>query len=80
MQEDEEPTGPLEPTGAYNGNTTWPHIGSVKAGPRSSFVEFHHLLTLLKEPQEGSDSTHIQGMCSQEHAVVEDASELTKHG
>lgn len=64
----------------YNGHSTRADVGSMKAGTRCSLVELHHLLTFLKEPQEGGEGTNIHGMCPQEHAVVEDACDLSKHG
>jgi hypothetical protein len=37
-------------------DSSGPDVSGVHPGPAGSFVEFHHLLSLLKEPEEGSDS------------------------
>ena len=36
-----------------------PHVGGVHPGATGSLVELHHLLSLLKQPEEGCDAAHV---------------------
>lgn len=61
-------------------NTTRPDVSSMHPSPRNALVELHELLTFLKEPQEGRESTQVQTTRGNGHNVVKDASDLSKHG
>merc|ERR1719180_425935 len=54
------------------------HISSMHSSSTGAFIELHHFLTLLKEPEEWGDTTNIKDVGSDPHDVVENPGELSK--
>ena len=50
----------------------------MSPGSASSLVEFHHLLPLLKQPEERSDTTHVENVGTDTHDVIQNPGHFTK--
>merc|ERR1712212_1013801 len=59
-------------------NSSWSNISSMHSSSTGAFIELHHFLTLLEEPEEGGDATNIKNVGSNPHDVVEDPGKLSK--
>lgn len=51
-------------------------VGGVHPRPADSLVELHHLLSLLEEPEEGSERSDVERVRADRHYVVQYTGDL----
>ena len=59
-------------------DTSWSNISSMHSSSTGTFVELHHLLSFLEEPEEGRDATDIKNVSTNTHDVVENPGQFSE--